>query len=340
MTPTFEDILDGPEPAGQDLDELRAPAAEPAGADAGSGGLGAPEAALLLVVLLWSSTFIISKAIFAEMLPLPYIAVRFLIMSALAVSVMLLRRRGSERMIRREDLPRFLAVAFTGYTLYQLFFVLGLERTSPFSSSLLVAMVPIIGVVMTSLMGEKHPRQAWIGLAVAVLGAAVFLWEKRGDSGSGSLAGDLLSIGAAFAFAAYGMLARPLVASYPTETFTAWTIVLGSIPLVLVAIPSSMRENWPGISGMAWLAVVYMAIFPVYIAYQIWNWGIARRGLAAATSFSLLVPIASGILSAIFFGERFGPAKLAGAALVLAGLVIVRVPSLRFRARGGERSTT
>ncbi len=333
MTAPIEEILDGPEPASQDLEELRrAPgAAAPAAGQAGP----VVEGALFLVVLLWASTFIVSKAIFAEMSALPYIAIRFGLMCLLAVGVMLLRRKGADRWIRREDLPLTIAVALAGYTFYQLFFVLGLERTSPFSSSLLVAMVPLFSVVMTSLMGEKHPRQAWIGLGVAVLGAAIFLWEKRGTTANGSLTGDLLSLGAAVAFAAYGVLARPLVKKYPADTFSAWTIALGSIPLFLVAIPSSMREDWGGISGAAWIAVGYMAIFPVYIAYQVWNWAISRRGLAAATSFGLLVPIVSGILSALIFGERFGPAKLAGAALVLAGLVIVRIPAGTF-GRGNQ----
>jgi drug/metabolite transporter (DMT)-like permease len=297
----------------------------PAGPTDGDRGGYGPEGALFLVVLLWSSTFIITKLIFAEFTALPYIASRFAVMCVVAVAVMLLRRSGPERMIRREDLGLFVVVSLTGYTLYQLCFVLGLERTSPFSSSLLVAMVPVFSVAMTAMMGEKHPRQAWIGLAVAVLGAALFLWEKRGDSASGTLPGDLLSLGAAVTFAAYGVLARPLVARYPADTFSAWSIVFGSIPLFLIALPASLREDWGGVSGLGWAAVIYMAIFPVYIAYQIWNWAIGKRGVAAATSFGLLVPVVSGILSAIIFGEAFGPLKLAGAALVLAGLVIVRV---------------
>ena len=60
-------------------------------------------------------------------------------------------------------------------------------------------------------------------------------------------------------------------------------------------------------SALGWLAIIYMVILPVYVAYMIWNWAIARRGVAAATSFSLLVPIVSGALSAWLFGEQFGP---------------------------------
>lgn len=283
-----------------------------------------PELAQGLVVLLWASTFIVTKGMFAEMGALPFICVRFAAMVALAFAVMLLRRHGADRGIRRADWGRFLAVGLTGYTLYQLAFVLGLERTSPFSSSLLVAMVPLFTVLMTTMMGERAPRQAWLGLAVAIVGAALFLWDKRGE-GSGTLLGDLLSLGAAVSFAAYGILARPLVARYPPETYTAWTILFGAVPLFLVSLPATVREDWGGVSGLGWAAVVYMAIFPVYVAYQIWNWAIARRGVTAATSFSLLVPIVSGLLSALIFGEAFGPFKIVGAALVLAGLVIVRV---------------
>ena len=45
--------------------------------------------------------------------------------------------------IRRADLLRFGAVGLCGYTFYQLGFVLGLERTSPFSSALLIGTVPV-----------------------------------------------------------------------------------------------------------------------------------------------------------------------------------------------------
>ena len=68
-----------------------------------------------------------------------------------------------------------------------------------------------------------------------------------------------------------------------------------------------------------------MVVFPVYIAYMLWNFGIARRGAAIATSFGLLVPIIAGTLSALIYDESFGPTKLLGAALVLGGLLFIRM---------------
>src|SRR5262245_1496151 len=83
-----------------------------------------PELMLLIVVLLWASTFIVTKDAFDEMAPLSFIFVRFLLMALLAFGVLLVSARGdrSQFAIQRSDLPRFAIVGLTGYTLYQLGF--------------------------------------------------------------------------------------------------------------------------------------------------------------------------------------------------------------------------
>ncbi|HJZ49263.1 MAG TPA: DMT family transporter [Roseiflexaceae bacterium] len=284
-----------------------------------------PELGQLLVVGLWASTFIVTKAAFAEIAPLAFTFVRFALMTALAFAV--LAARGQSWRVRRSDVPRFLLAGLVGYTFYQLGFVLGLERTSPFASSLLIAMVPLFTMLMLALRGERTPARGWAGLAIALIGVTIFLADQLGRGADGSLIGDMLSVGAAVSFALYGVVNRPLVRNYPPETYTAYTLLAGSLPLMLIATPSALAQDWGAISPLGWLAILYMVVLPVYVAYMIWNWAIARRGAAAATSFSLLVPVASGSLSAWLFGEQFGPLKLLGAALVLAGLMILRTPA-------------
>src|SRR4051812_13389101 len=93
-----------------------------------------PELAQLVVVTMWASTFLITKAAFAEVSPLAFAFVRFVLMTLLAFAVLAIRGKGRIQFIRRADLPRFLAAGLAGYTFYQLGFVLGLDRTSPFSS--------------------------------------------------------------------------------------------------------------------------------------------------------------------------------------------------------------
>ena len=286
-----------------------------------------PEVAQLLVVGLWASTFIVTKHAFAELTPLAFTFVRFGLMTTLGFAVLF--ARGRSWRIDRRDWPRFALAGLSGYTFYQLGFVLGLERTSPFASSLLIAMVPLITLVMLAVRGERAPARGWVGLAVALVGVMIFLADQWSRGAAGSLIGDALSVGAAVSFALYGIANRPLVSDYPPETYTAYALLAGSVPLMLIGAPAALAQHWGAVSSLGWLEIGYMVVLPVYVAYMLWNWAIARRGAAKATSFTLLVPIASGALSAWLFGERFGLAKLLGAALVLTGLAIIRTSGKR-----------
>lgn len=293
----------------------------------------APELAQVIVVLLWTSTFFFSKYAFTEMTPLAFLFIRFAIMVLVAVGVMVALDRGVWRNIDRADIPRFIAAGLTGYTLYQFCFVLGLSRTSAFSSALLLAMMPLFTVIILAFMGERTPRSGWIGLGVALVGVALFLFDKRGDA-TGTLIGDLLSIGSALSFAIYGIVNRPLVLKYPTFTYTGWSVFAGGVPILLFSLPAALGQEWSSVSTLALGSVVYMAIFPVYVAYILWNYAIEKRGVTQTTSAQILVPVVTGIVSAIVLHESFGPLKLLGAVLAIVGLVIVRLPGLRAAARG------
>lgn len=285
-----------------------------------------PELALLTTVTLWASTFIVTKDAFTQIEVMAFVFVRFLLMTAMAFGILaLIRRRQPEISIlpRAGDLPRFVAAGLAGFTLYQLGYNLGLDRTSVFSASLLISTSPLFTILVLTIIGERPPAAAWIGVVVAVVGVGVFLSDKSG--GQHSLTGDLLCFMAAAAFGIYSVINRPLAAGYPAATYTAWTLLFGSIPLLLGGLPAAGRQDWGALGSENWLAIGYVVVFPVYVAYMLWNFGIARRGAAVATSFGLLVPIIAGVLSAMIYDERFGMSKLLGAALVLGGLLFIRI---------------
>jgi drug/metabolite transporter (DMT)-like permease len=60
------------------------------------------------------------------------------------------------------------------------------------------------------------------------------------------------------------------------------------------------------------------------LAYTIWGWAIERRGVARTVPYLYLVPILTGLFSLFFLDERFTRFKVAGAALVLAGVGLAR----------------
>jgi drug/metabolite transporter (DMT)-like permease len=288
-----------------------------------------PELALLAVVVVWASTFVLTKQAFTEISPLAFAFVRFGAIAALALAVLGGRVKAGKATwrIRKADIPRFGVAGVCGYCFYQLGFVLGLDRTSPFSSSLLIGTVPLFTIALLAVLGERPALRAWIGVCVALVGAAIFVADRFGAPDS--LVGDLLSLGSAISFAAYGIVNRPLVKRYPTATYTAYTVLAGALPLLLISFPAATQQDWRTVSSVSWVVVAYMIVLPVYVAYIVWNWAIARRGAASASSFTLLVPVVSGVFSAFVFGEAFNLEKLLGAALVLMGLVLLQQPTSR-----------
>ena len=285
-----------------------------------------PELALWAVVVIWSSTFVAMKDAFKYLDPLPYTLFRFVWIILLAFAVLWVQHRRDASVpltIRRGDLPRLLAASVFGYTLYQLCFVLGLDRSSIFTLSLLVALVPLFTMLMLLAMGEPTPPYGWLGLGVAVVGVVVFLSDKR--SGDDTLLGALLSLGAAVAFAFYGVVNRPVARAYPPATYSAYSLLFGTLPFVFIAGPGLFDQDWDAVPLRVWFGMIWVVIFPVYVAYQLWNYGIKCRGAASASSYGLIVPVLSGMLSALFFDESFGVLKVAGAALVFAGLLLLRI---------------
>jgi drug/metabolite transporter (DMT)-like permease len=168
-------------------------------------------------------------------------------------------------------------------------------------------------------------------VVVGFLGVAVFLrfWDAFG----GARPGDLLSLGAAAAFGAYGVITRPLVGTYPFRELMAYTLAIGGSLLVVAGLPAAVRQDWSGVDAVSWLVLVYAAVFPVYVAYALWNWAIRRRGIPRTVVFGFLTPVIAGALAVAGLGERVGVEQVLGGMLVVGGLVLTR---LDLRSRPGR----
>ena len=86
-----------------------------------------------------------------------------------------------------------------------------------------------------------------------------------------------------------------------------------------------LRQDYARVSPFTWAIVVFSAILPLAVAFRLWLEAVRSLGVAQATSFGFLVPVLAGIASAIFTGERFDARKVLSAAVVLAGLALIRI---------------
>jgi drug/metabolite transporter (DMT)-like permease len=288
----------------------------------------AADAAMLVVVLVWAANNLVVKGALSELDPLAYVAGRFAIVAALLFGWMAAKRRIVPP--APGDLPRFLFAGLFGFAVYNALFTIGLDRTSVFSVALLVSLGPIFTLLLAALLRMDRVRLGqWAGVALATAGVALFVAAKSRAAGPYDPTGDLLSLLAAFLFAAYSLATRPLVARYGAAPATAWSALIGLACILPVAWPSVLRQDWADLSLRSWGSLVYASAISMLAGYTLWTWAIEQRGAARTAPYLFLIPIVTGVLAALFFGERLGPVEMAGAGLVLAGTAVVRLAAAR-----------
>lgn len=166
-------------------------------------------------------------------------------------------------------------------------------------------------------------------MLVSTAGVALFLSEKVGIGWNAAGLGDLISLGASACFAAYNVANKPLLARYPVTAVMTWTLTLGAPPALLLALPSLWTQSWGRVSPAGWALLAWSIVVPVYLAWSIWAWVIARAGVARASPFLYLAPIAGGVTAWLLLDESFGALKLGGALLTLTGLALARHSAAR-----------
>jgi drug/metabolite transporter (DMT)-like permease len=172
------------------------------------------------------------------------------------------------------------------------------------------------------VLGVETVRRGQI--AGMLVGVVVFLAEKLESALPTAGVGDLLSLIGAFFFAAYSVTQKPLLDRYAVPVMMAHTSTLGALPVLLLAWPAALAQDWTRVSPAAWVSVAWTIVVPVYLAWSIWAWVIARAGVGRMSVFMFLVPVAGAVASRLLVGETFDALKLAGSALILAGLALTR----------------
>jgi drug/metabolite transporter (DMT)-like permease len=311
----------GPMPAG-------ARSREPRSAT-GEGALWPVHAAVLAVAAAWGGNYVVVKEILRSVSPLAFTAVRYGLLLPVALALVARDARGREG---RHPLPlsrreRLLVAAsgLVGYVVNPLAFSLAVARTSAFSAALLTSTTPLFSALaLAALRIEALDGRQWAGTLLAFAGVAVFVSEgARG----GLAAGDLLSLATAASFAAYGILNKPLLARHAPSRVLSLTLLTGSGPLLAVCLPAVLAQRWDRMGLETWAGVGYAAVVVVAVGHSVWNWGIARMGVARTVPYSYLQPVLAGVFAAALLGEPFGPVKLIGSAAVLAGLVLASLPA-------------
>jgi drug/metabolite transporter (DMT)-like permease len=275
--------------------------------------------------LIWGINFSAVKGALSDFSPLTFNAIRFGTSSLILLSLLWIRERSIG--IHRKDLGYFVMLALIGNTIYQLFFINGIALTTAINSSLILATTPIFIILFGAVLGvEKINSRVVQGVILSFAGIIMIILGsgKPLTISDQSLRGDLLIIANPICWSIYTVLSKPMLKEYSPLKLTTVTMAIGTVPLLLVSIPSVSTENWAAISTNAWLGLAFSAVFAIAIGYTLWYIGVSRIGSSRTALYDNLVTVFAVASAWVLLSEGMTAIQIVGAVLVFASLYVAR----------------
>lgn len=281
-----------------------------------------------LLVLAWGFNYVFGKLAIVGFRPAsgqPAIAAIGARLILAAVVVLLLAAAGAGRgwvkPVRRRDLPRLLLLGFTGITLNQYFFVLGLDYTSVGHAALIFALTPVCVLLLAAaLRQERITGLKVLGLLLCLAGVAILMRPAVGAGGSRK--GDFIEFLAALSFAIYTVWGKEIVGRIDTLTFTVYTYVAGGLCVLPLVWPAMTRTAWLRVPALGWWSVAYMVAFGSLVAY--WVYYDLMKSLTAAqvSALSYLEPVVAAGAGLWILREPLTSGLALGGGAILVGVYL------------------
>ena len=269
------------------------------------------------MVLLWSGNFIVAKIALREFPPLLLMGVRAVIASLLILPFYLFQTHGP---LRKADLPRLLGLGMFGVALNQLFFVIGMSRTTVAHSALTLGLTPVLVLLIAgSLRMERITLQKVAGMGTAIGGVAILQWTH---SGTPSLLGDFFILLASLTFALFTVMGKRSATRFDAITVNTAAYVGSAIALLPITIWQAQTTPLTGISWTAWACVFYMAAFASVLCYQIYYYAIKRLTPSRVSAFSYFQPLLASLMAVLWLGESLTVPLIAGGSVIFAGVLL------------------
>jgi drug/metabolite transporter (DMT)-like permease len=281
---------------------------------------------LIAVTLVWGTTFVLVKSALSSVSPLLFNLLR---MSLAFAALAILNARTLRGLTRRELQLSAVAGLFLGLG-YQ-FQTAGLALTTPSKSAFLTGLVVVIVPLLCALPRVTPPGTARPGLAAftgaALAFAGVILLTSQPNAAHSLLAGmglgEWLTLICALAFAAHLLTLGH--AAGDTSPRRLGTLQIGFAALtMLLTLPLDHHPHLH-LNSTVILALAVTSLLATAFAFTVQSWAQHHLPASHTALIFTLEPVFAWLTSILFLGEGLGRRALAGAALILCGILIAQL---------------
>ena len=200
-------------------------------------------------------------------------------------------------------------------------FFSAVKLTTVVNATLIGSLQPVlVGAVAVVFFGETIRRSDAMWSLVAIAGVAGVMLASS-TSPEWSLKGDLLSVGAMFAWGAYFIFSKQSKKHLTPTEYTAGTSIWSAI--ILFPLTFAFGQELSAPSTEAWLQLALMLLVAGVIGHVLMNWSLVRIPLWVGSTFTLFIPVAAALLAWVFLDEPLTIAQAIPVVVVIVALAAV-----------------
>jgi drug/metabolite transporter (DMT)-like permease len=277
----------------------------------------------IIFTFIWGTTWIVIRDQLGTVPPQWSVAYRFVI--AAAAMILLASWRGNGLKLGRGGLVAAVSIGFLQFCVnFNSVYLAERHITSGVVATFFALLLIPSTLLGWAFLGQRPSRRFLYSSLVAIAGIGLlFVQEFRVQPAGAAalLAGLGFTLAGMIAAAAASVIqARPEIRRVPLLTLLAWSMAIGAmtnVALALLVAGPPIFDPRPGY----WLGLLYLAIPASVVTFVLYYPVVREIGPAKAAYSSVIVPIIAMGLSTWIEGYRWSALAIAGAVLALGGML-------------------
>lgn len=280
--------------------------------------------ALLMAMVLWSTSFVTLKATFAVYEPMFVIFARMFLASIFFL--LIIKKLKTKITYKKGDYRFLILMALFEPCLYFIFEAKALVYTSASQAGMITSMLPLlVAIAAFFILEERMSYKTVAGFTIAAAGAAVLsIYSDVSESSPNPELGNALEFCAMICATGYTITLKKLSSRYDPFFLTAIQSFIGCIfflPMIYIDGSGFPRTFVPSAAA----AIVYMALFITVGAYGLFNYGVSKIEAGKASAFTTLLPVFSLFWGWLILNETMNKTQYIACAFVLAGVYLSQI---------------
>lgn len=278
----------------------------------------------IIAALLWGANYPTVKLVLRVIPENLFLLIRFSVSVALLCGCLYVCKENIK--VQKKHLLHFLVLGILGVGLYNIIWTAGIHRTTAANAALLISTAPIFTGLYALLTRKEDLNWRYcLGILLALSGIILITAWKPGARFSiegATMTGNLLVLAGAVLFSFYAIVAKPLLSEYSPLKVTTLAMAFG-LPVLIPYGFIGLTELDPGSVDMQiGLELTFVIVCGTVLAYVFWYQGIKQLGPTRTVVFHYLVSVISMMVGSLVLAEKITAGQIAGAVLVLAGLIL------------------